>query len=304
MAEVYPCPVKKRVLISGYNGFTGRYVRDACVSRGWAVFGFGRRAEALPNYFQADLLLPETLDAMVREVQPHAVVHLAGVSFPAHDDPIEFYNMHVQGTLNLLSALVRSQCPLQKVLLASSANVYGNATAGRYDELAPLKPFNDYGVSKLAMEYMAWLWRNELPIAIARPFNYTGVGQAGHFLLPKIVAHYRSGAENIELGNLHVKRDYSDVRNVAEAYCRLLECSDSKGAINVCAGQSHSASEVLQMMADITGRRMTVSVNPDFVRPGEVEVLYGSHQKLESMVGTIPWIPLRDTLRWMLDSSF
>lgn len=296
--------VQKRVLLSGFNGFTGRYVQDACVARGWRVFGFGSREAALPNYFQADLLLPDTLDTMLREVQPHAVVHLAGISFPAHHDPIDFYNTHVQGTLNLLNALVRNRCPLQKVLLASSANVYGNAGSGCYDELSPLKPFNDYGVSKLAMEYMAWLWRNKLPIVIARPFNYAGVGQADHFLLPKIVAHYRRGAEHIELGNLHVKRDYSDVRNVAEVYCRLLECEDARGAVNVCSGQPHSVLEVLQMMDDITGRRMPVSVNPDFVRPGEVDILYGSHQKLESMVGAIPWIPLRDTLKWMLESPF
>lgn len=294
---------KKRLLITGIAGFTGQYVREEFLLHGWEVFGCGSRESALPNYFQADLLQAQTVHAMVAQVQPHAVVHLAGIAFAAHRHPIDFYNTHVLGTLNLLDALAAKAGPLQKVLLASTANVYGNTTAGLYDEAAPLKPFNDYGVSKLAMEYMAWLWREKLPIVIARPFNYTGVGQATHFLLPKIIKHFKEKAPRIELGNLHVSRDYSDVRRVAFAYRKLVECPEAKGAINVCSGNAYSVHEVLEMVSRISGHSLEVVVNPAFVRGNDVKTLYGDPTKLRGLIGHWETPPLEDTLRWMLGSA-
>jgi nucleoside-diphosphate-sugar epimerase len=294
---------KKRLLITGIAGFTGQYVREEFLLHGWEVFGCGSRESALPGYFQVDLLHAETVHAMVAQVQPHAVVHLAGIAFAAHRHPIDFYNTHVLGTLNLLDALAAKAGPLQKVLLTSTANVYGNTTAGLYDEAAPLKPFNDYGVSKLAMEYMAWLWREKLPIVIARPFNYTGVGQAAHFLLPKIIKHFKEKAPLIELGNLHVSRDYSDVRRVACAYRKLVECPEAKGAVNVCSGNAYSVHEVLEMVSRISGHSLEVVVNPAFVRANDVKTLYGDPTKLRGLIGAWETPPLEDTLRWMLASA-
>lgn len=299
------CPTsssdKKRLLITGINGFTGRYVRDEFLKSGWEVYGCGASPTAeLPNYCQADLLDPKSLEDVVVRVQPHAVVHLAGIAFAAHRHPIDFYAIHVQGTLNLLSTLDKHGVGLEKVLLASTANVYGNSVAGIFVESSPLKPFNDYGVSKLAMEYMAWLWREKLPIIIVRPFNYTGVGQAPQFLLPKIVDHFRRRERVIELGNLDVRRDFSDVRNVASAYRRLVEHPEAKGAVNVCSGVPYSVKDVLAMATQIAGYEIEVNVNPAFLRPGEVDLLCGSHARLEEMVGVIDWIPLQETIQWMM----
>lgn len=291
---------KKRLLLTGISGFTGHYVRKDFLSHGWEVFGCGIGESALPGYFQADLLRPEALRAMVAEVQPHAVVHLAGIAFAAHRHPIDFYTTHVQGTLNLLGALAARTGYLQKVLLASTANVYGNTTSGLYDETSPLKPFNDYGASKLAMEHMALLWSEKLPIVIARPFNYTGVGQATHFLLPKIVKHFKEKAPRIELGNLHVRRDYSDVRNVATAYRKLVESPEAKGEVNVCSGNAYSVHEVLEMMSEISGHTLSVVVNPAYVRENEVKTLYGDPTKLRSLIGSWETPPLQETLCWML----
>jgi nucleoside-diphosphate-sugar epimerase len=288
-----------KLLISGVNGFTGRYVRDEFVSRGWDVHGFGSSESNLPGYHRVELRDIDGLRRLVDTVQPDAVIHLAGIAFAVRHSAIDFYNVHVTGTLNLLTALAEHGKNITKVLLASSANVYGANNDGVCIESSPLKPFNDYGVSKLAMEYMAWLWREKLPIVIARPFNYTGVGQAENFLLPKILSHYRAGKPEIELGSLQVARDYSDVRDVARAYRLLLECPESKGAVNVCSGRGATVSRILELMNGIAGYEISVKVNPAFVRKGEIELLVGSRQKLEGLVGPCSWRPLEDTLAWM-----
>jgi nucleoside-diphosphate-sugar epimerase len=149
------------------------------------------------------------------------------------------------------------------------------------------------------MEYLARLWLDRLPIVIARPFNYTGAGQSLDFLLPKIVSHFQAGAKVIELGNTDVARDFSDVRNVATAYRRLLEVSPAGEVFNICSGVAYRLDEVLKMMARIAGYEIEVRVNPAFVRANEIKQLLGSPGKLERTIGPLPVIPLEETLRWM-----
>jgi nucleoside-diphosphate-sugar epimerase len=150
------------------------------------------------------------------------------------------------------------------------------------------------------MEYMARLWMDKLPITITRPFNYTGLGQGENFLLPKIVSHFKRRADRLELGNLDVERDFSDVRTVVEAYVRLLEYAPAGQTFNVCSGKAHSLRDVLAMVAQLSGHQLEVQVNPAFVRANEVKRLTGNAAKLQTCVGVLPAIPLHDTLAWML----
>jgi nucleoside-diphosphate-sugar epimerase len=207
------------------------------------------------------------------------------------------------GTRNLLAVLAAAGKRPECVLLASSANVYGNSTEGVLKESTPANPANDYAVSKLAMEYMARIWLDRLPIVIARPFNYTGVGQTENFLLPKIVSHFRRRAEVIALGNLDVWRDFSDVRAVVRAYRRLLEVCPAGETVNICSGRAHSLREVLSMAETITGHSMRVEVNPALVRANEVRILRGDSSKLKRMIGEWDTPPLEDTLKWMLEQA-
>ncbi|HHW62987.1 MAG TPA: NAD-dependent epimerase/dehydratase family protein [Rhodocyclaceae bacterium] len=292
----------KRALITGIKGFTGQYVTAELEQHGWAVWGIGSHDESEDaRYRRVDLADTAGLRAVIAEVQPDAVVHLAAIAYVGHGDADAFYMVNLIGTRNLLSALASSNKKPECVLLASSANVYGNATEGVLSETSPPNPANDYAVSKLAMEYMARLWMDKLPIVIARPFNYTGVGQTESFLLPKIVGHFRRGAEVIELGNLDVWRDFSDVRAVAQAYRRLLEVCPAGETVNVCSGKAHSLREVIAMAESVSGRSIQVQVNPAFVRASEVKTLCGDATKLRSVIGEWATPPLEDTLRWMLE---
>jgi nucleoside-diphosphate-sugar epimerase len=146
---------------------------------------------------------------------------------------------------------------------------------------------------------MARLWMDKLPIIIARPFNYSGRGQDENFLLPKIVSHFRRGARQIELGNLAIARDFSDVRLVAKSYRQLLAACPAGQAFNICSGRSNSLGDVIDSLSSIAGYRIEVQVNPAFVRANDVLKLAGSNAKLASVVGAIEPAPLAETLRWM-----
>jgi GDP-6-deoxy-D-talose 4-dehydrogenase len=264
--------------------------------------------EGVKQLHVADLSDPKALADVMGVVQPAKVAHLAAIAFVAHGDVEAIYRTNLIGTRNLLEALANSKAPLEAVLLASSANVYGNSLGGMLDEATPPSPANDYAVSKLAMEYVAKLYAERLPIVMARPFNYTGVGQAESFLLPKIVSHVRRRARVIELGNLDVERDFSDVRNVVQAYRRLLEAPNAVGqTFNVCSGKAWSLNEVLGMVREISGNDFEVRVNPAFVRANEVKTLLGSRAKLDALSpatsSPVTEIPLHDTLRWMLEAA-
>jgi nucleoside-diphosphate-sugar epimerase len=297
-----------RILITGADGFTGRYLAAELQRAGYEVHALVRKpvsgnVAGVSALHVADLLDTAGLAAVVREVQPDKVVHLAAIAFVAHGDVEAIYRTNLVGTRNLLEALAQSRAPLNAVLLASSSTVYGNSVGGVLDETTPPAPANDYAVSKLAMEYAARLYADRLPIIMVRPFNYSGVGQAESFLIPKIVNHVRRRAPLIELGNLNVARDFSDVRNVVQLYRRLLEAPATVGqTFNVCSGQAWSLNDVLTMVREISGHDFEVRVNPAFVRQNEVKTLVGSRAKLDAVVGQVPEIALRDTLRWMLEA--
>lgn len=292
-----------RVLVTGVSGFTGRHVAAELVEAGHQVVGLAHTASSavVPGVevHRADLLDREGLRSVVAAVEPDAVVHLAAVAFVAHGDADELYRANVVGTRNLLDVLGGVPRRPRIVALASSANVYGNATVEPIHEDVPPAPVNDYAVSKLAMEHMARLWADRLPIAITRPFNYTGAGQDPKFLIPKIVDHFRRGERKIELGNTEVWRDFGDVRTVARYYRRLVEVAPAGVTLNLCSGVAHSLSEVLAMMARIAGYEIEVEVNPAFVRANEVVRLVGSRERLVRTLGDEPAIPLARTLEWM-----
>lgn len=297
----------RRALVTGAGGFTGRYLVRELQEQGWEVWGLGNTLPAMSGecFVQADLLDAQGLQVAVEKVAPDAVFHLAAIAFVGHGSPADFYQVNLIGTRNLLQALAALDRPPQSVLLASSANVYGNAAEGALNEATPFNPANDYAVSKTAMEMMARLWQDRLPLVVVRPFNYTGVGQALDFLVPKIVDHFRRRADIIELGNLQVWRDFSDVRDVVRAYRLLVDVCPAGQTVNICSGRAHSLLEVLDMARSITGHDLEVQVNPAFVRASEVKTLYGDTDLLAQLLGG--WSPraFPDTLRWMLqDTTF
>ncbi|NTX26381.1 GDP-mannose 4,6-dehydratase [Burkholderia pyrrocinia] len=300
----------RRAFVTGLTGFTGRYMAERLQAAGHEVWGTIAPGAPRPDdpafahctLLPVDLLDADAVRAAAADARPDAVVHLAARAHVAQDEPSQTYAVNIVGTRNLLAALAGLDQRPSAVLLASSANIYGNSTAGVLDETVAPAPANDYAVSKLAMEYAAKLWADRLPIVIARPFNYTGVGQGETYLLPKLAAHYARNEPRISLGNLDVSRDFSDVRDVTAAYLKLIEAAPAGETFNVCSEHAYSLKEVLVMLSRIAGYVIDVTVDPRFVRHNEVKSLSGSRDKLRRAVGELPVTPLDETLRWMVDA--
>lgn len=281
-----------KILLTGAAGFTGLFFRSQAEAAGHQVV-----------YLQADLTDKQALLAEVVAVMPDAVVHLAAISFVGHADESAIYGVNVVGTTNLLTSLTMLSTPPKTVLLASSANVYGNA------EIIPIKeeqiaaPINHYAMSKLAMELMARTYANRLSIVIVRPFNYIGPGQAPQFLIPKLIRHFSQKAEEIELGNLEIEREFNDVRMVCNAYLRLLSKGVPGQTYNVCTGATYTLMDLIVILSNITSHKVKVRINPDYVRPNELRRLCGDPTKIQQTIGVLQKYELIDTLTWMLKEA-
>ncbi len=291
----------QRALITGITGFTGQYLAAELSDIGFEVFGTTTNSKpSNPSCeFNVDLRDAESLKKVVNDVKPDVVAHLAAISFVGHDDSSQIYTTNIVATRHLLEALSTAHKKPHSVLLSSSATVYGTGAQSPLSETAPFNPMNDYGISKMAMEKLAALWLDKLPLFITRPFNYTGIGQADNFLIPKIMRHFREGLKDIELGNLDVYRDFSDVRDVAKIYQRLITLAPQGKIVNICSGQAISLQQIISMMSEIAGYEINVHINPQFVRDNEVKLLKGSPDYLDTLIGKYERIAFQDTLKWM-----
>jgi len=285
-------PNGARVLITGERGFTGAVVSKALQKAGYSPHGLG----------DIDLNDIAAMRERVATVRPEIVIHLAAVANVAHEDLTSFYRVNVIGTMNLLAAVASEAPGVSKILLASSANVYGNPPVSPVNEDTPPAPVNHYAMSKLSMEYMAKTWIDKLPIAFTRPFNYTGPGQSESFLIPKIVGHYRRRESVLRLGNIDVVREYNDVRLIAQAYVGLLSRIETGAVVNLCTGKGFTVRQVLEQMDRLTGRSLNIEIDPHLVRANELKVLIGDPARLKHIIPDLPEYSLEETLTWMLQA--
>lgn len=243
--------------------------------------------------------------ALEREIvacAPDAVVHLAAVSSAAASDSTSFYEVNVVGAVNLLDALVLLPTP-PRVLLTSSANIYGDGGGAALREDSATAPVDHYGMSKLAMETLARNYLDRLPLFFVRPFNYTGVGQRDCFVIPKLVGLFARRAALVELGKLDVTREFLDVRFVCNALLRLLDTAAPGSIYNICSGASWSLLEVVALLSRLSGHAPQIVSTPALVRRSDIQCLRGDPTRLQQAIGPLDGPSLEDTLTWMLSAA-
>jgi GDP-4-dehydro-6-deoxy-D-mannose reductase len=300
-----------RVLITGATGFVGQHL-TRIFSRKQEVFGtFWRRDFAVSppgiKLLQCDLRQAGEVRGLVRDVRPEHVYHLAALSSVrgSFNHAKAFYDANFLGTLNLLEA-VRISGLSARVLLVGSVHCYGRVRSSRLPivETEPLNPDSPYGVSKAAADMLgAQFFQNYgAHVVRARSFNHTGPGQSPEFVCSDFARQFAAiglglAQPSIRVGDVTMRRDFSDVRDVVRAYILLLQKGKVGQAYNVASGRAVSLREVLVILHSLCPRDVKIEVEQQRLRRGEADVLYGSNRKLKRTTGWRPKYDLSTTLR-------
>lgn len=299
-----------RALITGSQGFVGKYLRRELEENGYEVLGLDLQPGE--RTVQADLLDPEQLAQAVREAKPEAVFHLAGQADVARSwkIPQKTMEINVIGAVNLMEA-VRLFDPGVRMVIVGSSDQYGNlGEAGQCvrETLDISRPQTPYAVSKKAQEEMARVYTRAygMHICMTRSFNHGGAGQRLGFLIPDfaagIVRVERGEAEVLKVGNLSARRDFTHVRDVVRAYRLIAEKGRPGEVYNVGSGTTYSAQEILDRLRAMASRPIPVEQDPAKMRPSDTPVICCDHSKLTQDTGWEPEIPLevilRETLEW------
>lgn len=298
-----------KVLVTGATGFVGRWlVRE--------LEAAGHEAIAMPGRAHVDVTDEDAVTRLVVAARPDAVAHLAGVSFgpDARRDPELAFAVNVGGTETLIAAL-RAAGGSIPLLVAGSSEVYGRPRPADLPltEDAPTEPEHPYGRSKLAQERAALEAgeRGGLPVVVARSFNHTGPGQRAEFVAPalarRVIAARDAGDRVIRVGNIDVRRDMGDVRDVARAYRLLLESLATADVgpamvMNVATGRAIAIREILETLCRLAGVTAQPMVDPALVRQDDPPEIVGDASRLRALTGWAPTIDLDRTLADLLDS--
>jgi GDP-4-dehydro-6-deoxy-D-mannose reductase len=272
-----------RVLVTGPNGFVGGHLR--------AELG----DEFVP--FDGDVLDADALRRAVRGAD--AVVHLAGESSvgASWDDPLRFWRVNVDGTVNVLDA-VRAERREARVLVASTAEVYGRAGRIPTPEDEPVRPLSPYATTKAAAELACSV--SGLDVVVARPSNHEGPGRDERFAIgswARQIARLESdGGGTLLVGDLTAERDILDVRDVCRAYRLLLDTSVPVGTYNVGSGRTVTMAHVLELLVEQARVPVQVERDESRVRPAEIPRLAGDPSRLREATGWSAEIPLEQTL--------
>lgn len=309
-----------RALITGISGFVGPYLAAHLRSRDVECVGIAQelRASAHPvslagvRIHDVDIRDRSALSGFLKAERPDLVFHLAAISHvpTTRTNPELTFDVNVMGTFNLLEGLRRLEYQ-PRVVFVSSGSLYGGIDSGEegFREDCAVKPESPYATSKLIGEQIVRSYVEDfgLAVMIARPFNHTGPGQSPSFACPEfarlIGAAMARGETEVTLktGRLEPRRDICDVRDVVRAYAILADRGIPGAIYNVCSGSMVSMNQVIEILADLDQVRVTTQLDPLKVRQREIMRSGGNCSRIHRELGWAPEIPLRETLRNLLD---
>ena len=294
-----------RALVTGASGFVGEYLVQQLLDSGDEVLG--TTMPGLPykevlgcSYKPCDVTNADEIAEIISDFKPEAVYHLAAIAFvpEAEKDFSKTLTINVGGVSNVAKA-----CSLvgAKLLFISSSDIYGKIDSLPITEETPLRPANNYSLSKLMGELVVERYErtNGLQAVIARPFNHIGPRQNDRFVVAnfaKQLAKISLGMKEpvMKVGNLSAKRDFSDVRDIVKAY-RAAMVSGS-GIYNFCSGKAVAIQSILDELIEISGLKVTIEQDPERMRPSDTPEHYGSFEKAKRELGWSPRHSLRESL--------
>ncbi|MDV7209618.1 GDP-mannose 4,6-dehydratase [Azotobacter beijerinckii] len=304
------------VLLTGANGFVGKVLRTKLCGAGYRVTCTVSSEPLLRDgveHVRLDIRDAAEVEQVVQQLQPTHVVHLAAISHvpTSFRDPLLTWQTNVMGSLNLLEA-VKRHVPEAFVLFASSSEVYGEAfkVGEPLDEGSACQPMNPYAASKLAAELaFVQYFRQGLRGVVARPFNHIGPGQSPDFVtasFAKQIAEIERGLQPpvLQVGNLEACRDFLDVRDVCDAYVKLLDLADrpaDQRIFNIASGQARKIRELLDELLAQSPVSIAVEQDPQRLRPSDIPFAVGDCRRLQASTGWQPAHALGETLGALLN---
>ncbi len=273
-----------KVFITGANGFVGHWLMEWLTSCGDEVY-------CLPS--DVDINDEDRLEKEVEKVSPDAFYHLAALSHVGDSwgNPKAVFKVNALGTLNVTEVLKRA-CPSARLLLVSSAEVYGKVSEIDLPitESLDIKPSTPYAASKVAAEYIGLQAATTgLDVVIVRPFNHVGPGQSDKFvvaaLAKRIIEAKKLNKGYISVGNLSSKRDYTDVRSVVKCYRQLITGGKTGEIYNVCSGIARSVSDIAFRLMELAGVTIEFRIDQNLARGSDVPVLVGDATKVRQATG-------------------
>ena len=307
-----------KVLITGITGFVGSHLAEYALEQGAEVFGTIRWRSQTENIegirdrlklVECDLTDAVSVQRLLQQAQPERIFHLAAQSFvpTSWHAPSDTLNTNILSQLNLLEAVRGTATRIQ---LAGSSEEYGLVHPEEVPirEENPLRPLSPYAVSKVAQDMMGYQYHQSYGIHVVRTraFNHTGPRRGYVFVesnFARQVARIEKGVQEpvVRVGNLEARRDYTDVRDVVRAYWLALERAQPGEVYNICHGDSWTIQQVLDFFLSQSTVRVEVQVDPDRLRPSDVQILEGSYERFRQATGWEPAIPLEKTFRDLLD---
>jgi GDP-4-dehydro-6-deoxy-D-mannose reductase len=292
-----------KALVTGAGGFVGTHLVSHLSESGDAVLVTD------PAIDGVDITDVERVADLLNDTRPEVIYHLAGWADVGASwaNPATAFRVNADGTLNVLLAAIASG--VSRVLIVSSADVYGAVaeTDMPITEETPLRPVSPYAASKVAADFLglqAYLGRG-LAVLRVRAFNHLGPGQTDKFvasaLASRIARNELEGTDEIPIGNLSARRDFTDVRDVVRAYRMIMTDGVPGEVYNVCSGCDTAVQELAEQLLAHASQPMHFVTDPDLLRPVDVPVLRGDHAKLTAATGWNPEIPLARTLEDLLD---
>lgn len=309
----------KKVVVTGADGFIGSHLVEGLLNEGAIVralacynsFGSWGWLDTLPKEMLAkaqvvmgDIRDKAQMDTLIEGSD--IVFHLAAlIAIPYSYGAFEsFVETNITGTLNVLEA---ARAHGAKVLLTSTSEVYGTAQYVPMDEHHPLQGQSPYSSTKIAADHIgeAFFKSFGVPVISVRPFNTYGPRQSTRAVIPTIATQILSGKDTIQLGRLDPVRDFNYVKDTVSGFIALATCEAAVGqAVNLCSGQGISIGELAQKIADVIGKKVTITEDPARLRPAasEVERLIGSRGKMQMLTGWEPQYSfergLKETIEW------
>jgi GDP-4-dehydro-6-deoxy-D-mannose reductase len=298
-----------KALITGIDGFVAPHLNSLLKNKGIETVTTYNSAETAPREsIHMDITNETEVTEVIKTTSPDMIFHLAGFSSVAKsfENPALCMKINVDGTKNILDA-VRLLGLKTKILVVGSAEVYGKPVLVPITENHPLSANTPYGESRIKQEALCdeYVTKYDLFVVVSRGFNHTGPGQIDTFAIPsfaKQITLIEQGKQTeLKVGNLNAIRDFSDVRDVVNAYYLILKKGKKGEKYNVCSGNQQSMKNILNVLINKAKKKIMVTEDSNRMRPSDIPILVGDNTKLRETTGWKPQIKLEQTMSDVLE---